>query len=182
MLVMGRKLNDITNIVFKSLKAIRIVGKNSKRESLWECQCDCGNICYATSSDLNRGRYQFCKICNTKKSKQSPLLAHYSLYRRGADRRNHQFNLTIDEFVSIMKLNCYYCGTEPKQIFKKKGLIHDSIYNGIDRKNNKIGYTIDNCVPCCKFCNLVKNRFTINEFNDWIDRIIKFRSNESLLK
>lgn len=43
------------------------------------------------------------------------------------------------------------------------------IYNGIDRQDNSIGYKTENCVPCCKFCNLAKSKFTIKEFQEWIN-------------
>lgn len=31
------------------------------------------------------------------------------------------------------------------------------LYQGIDRVNSKIGYTLGNVVPCCKKCNTVKS-------------------------
>jgi hypothetical protein len=32
--------------------------------------------------------------------------------------------------------------------------------NGVDRVDSGRGYTVDNCVPCCKFCNLMKRNYT----------------------
>ena len=57
---------------------------------------------------------------------------------------------------------CSYCGR----------LCDPSIdyYNGIDRIDNNIGYTIDNSVSCCKYCNFAKNDFLLDEFLLWIKR------------
>lgn len=45
-----------------------------KRNSvLWECQCECGNICYVTSVDLVRGKVNSCG-CLTHKSKSENLI------------------------------------------------------------------------------------------------------------
>jgi hypothetical protein len=41
---------------------------------------------------------------------------------------------------------CYYCNIEA----------NDTQYNGIDRFDNSIGYTMDNTVTACKLCNLTK--------------------------
>jgi hypothetical protein len=31
--------------------------------------------------------------------------------------------------------------------------------------------------PCCKTCNLAKRTMTLSQFNEWLDRILKFRTN-----
>ena len=55
-------IKDITNNRYGKLVAIKSTGKT--RESggsyLWECQCDCGNITYASVSDLNSGNTTSC--------------------------------------------------------------------------------------------------------------------------
>jgi hypothetical protein len=45
------------------------------------------------------------------------------------------------------------------------------IYNGIDRVDNTRGYSIDNCVACCKQCNWAKRELPQQEFIDWIHRV-----------
>lgn len=37
--------------------------------------------------------------------------------------------------------------------------------NGMDRVLNSQGYTIENCVTCCKICNRAKSNLTIA---DWV--------------
>ena len=45
---------------------------------------------------------------------------------------------------------------------------HEFIYNGIDRKNNDMGYRLDNCVSCCTLCNRRKGGMEYAEFITWI--------------
>lgn len=38
----------------------------------------------------------------------------YRNYQTNAKKRKHEFNLTQDEFESIITQNCYYCGQPPR--------------------------------------------------------------------
>ena len=44
--------------------------------------------------------------------------------------------------------------------------------NGIDRIDSSKGYVFDNCVPCCKHCNIMKMTMTIDEFINKIKKIL----------
>ena len=56
----------------------------------------------------------------------------------------------LKEFEEIISQPCAYCGEIGE--------------NGIDRVNNKKGYTKDNCVSCCKVCNMMKWTLDANDF------------------
>lgn len=47
-------------------------------------------------------------------------------------------------------------------------------YNGIDRKNNTLGYLPDNVVPCCKTCNWAKGKKSYEEFMEYLRRVVNF--------
>jgi len=170
---MGRKKTDISGKKFKNLLAIRPSYVKNKKYLYWECRCDCGETCFATSTDLNRGRINYCKKCSEKKSHRSNLELLYGNYKRNSSKRNLFFDLSIDEFDILIKSNCFYCGIEPSQIFYKKGMKFSLKYNGVDRIDNNLGYKIENCVTACKFCNLAKRGFELNEFMEWINKIKK---------
>ena len=70
---------------------------------------------------------------------------HYKNYRLSAETRRLDFPLTKEEFIVIVSLPCYYCG-----IIQPKG------FNGIDRLDSTIGYSLDNCKSCCEMCNMMK--------------------------
>lgn len=161
----------------------RIFIKKNTRVSrvVWECSCTCGNKHLATASQLIRKKCTRCvnctknvrKIAGTKKlleynnSREHLGTAQYSFnrllsrYKSGAATRNLQFNLTEHEFRVLTSSNCHYCGIAPLKEANFYNYIKDDgqayyKYNGVDRKDNKLGYTSENCVPCCSDCNFLK--------------------------
>jgi hypothetical protein len=98
---------------------------------------------------------------------------------RGAKMRNHEFNLTYSEFESIIFKDCYYCGIEPQKATNKIIIVRGNTneppiyYNGIDRIDSNIGYTMDNCVPCCSICNYMKHTLDTESFLKKIESIYK---------
>lgn len=75
----------------------------------------------------------------------------------GARERGLEFNLTEKEVADILLQDCYYCG--------------DPIADGIDRISSSIGYIPSNVVPCCKVCNIMKNKFSLELFLDKVNKI-----------
>ena len=95
----------------------------------------------------------------------------YTTYK-GKDARDRGlcFELTFEQFQSLITKPCHYCGSGLIGEFKR----HDwepLRYNGIDRVDPSKGYTIDNVVPCCKHCNRAKRERTYKEFRDWIRQV-----------
>jgi hypothetical protein len=74
------------------------------------------------------------------------------------------FELSLEEFLTLTKQNCYYCGAPPGNIQKSDHNNGDFVYNGIDRTDNDLGYTTDNCLPCCKPCNYMKSYMGFEAF------------------
>ena len=78
----------------------------------------------------------------------------------------------------MFQKNCHYCGVEPNQFPKgnwAKSYNGLFIYNGIDRKDNKIGYLLENCVSCCTICNRAKHSLSEEDFENWITRITTYK-------
>ena len=75
----------------------------------------------------------------------------YSEYRRQAVRRSLVFAITFDEFMLFWKKPCRYCDGPIETI-------------GLDRKNNSVGYVIDNITACCSRCNYAKTDMNSIEF------------------
>lgn len=63
----------------------------------------------------------------------------------------------IEEFEKIVSSPCTYCG--------------DNINNGIDRVENDKGYTKENSVSCCRFCNFMKKNWTKEFFIEHVKKI-----------
>lgn len=92
-----------------------------------------------THQGIINGKLHIGSFANHKNS-------NYNNYKKGAIERNYEFKLSEQEFNNIINQNCYICG-------KKNNTQH---MNGIDRYDNTVGYTIDNCRPCCGQCNFMK--------------------------
>jgi hypothetical protein len=99
------------------------------------------------------------------KSKMSLKRLTYN-YIRSASDRDINFELSDENAKELMKKVCFYC----KDI-NEHG---DKYFNGIDRLNNDIGYTDDNCVTCCKMCNMSKWSATLEEFIGRVYHIISY--------
>jgi len=79
-------------------------------------------------------------------------------YRSVAKRRGLQFELSLEEYSSFRDKNCHYCDAEME-------------YIGLDRIDSAKGYKIDNVVPCCKWCNTMKNTYSTDEFVEHCKKI-----------
>jgi hypothetical protein len=98
-------------------------------------------------------------------------------YKLSALERNLDFNLSIDEIRHLTKQDCYYCGISPYRTHKVNKRVGEYIYNGIDRIDNTIGYTVENCVSCCYICNRMKHAMAHIEFIQHIERIYTCQKN-----
>lgn len=184
---------DLTDKVFGRLTVLRHVDwyinpSTKKRAAKWECICICGNKIVTLGSSLSYGATTSCgclKVENinklivkqTKKKGVASFNKLFRNYKQGAKDRKLCFNLTKEQFKKIVKSNCSICGIEPKQIIKDKTTNGPFIYNGIDRIDNKVGYTLDNCRPMCKTCNFSKRDLTEVEYQQWLTRIRGYNAN-----
>lgn len=110
-------------------------------------------------------------------------------YKNGAKKRGLLWQLTFQEFVKICSLPCHYCGAEPKSwdcITSSPAIQKDSPnavptdylinFTGVDRYNSSLGYTADNCVSCCVYCNRAKSDLSFEEFKNHMERITNWLS------
>lgn len=171
--------NDITGNRYNKLLVKRYVGKNTYKNNLWECICDCGKVVISEYSDITRERIKSCgcmKVINSIKKHTLPFgesskNALYSQYKFRANERGLEFALSKEEFIAITIKNCHYCGIEPRKTMSGsvKGNGHHT-YNGIDRVDNREGYTSQNSVAACTTCNQAKHATTVEYFEEWILR------------
>ena len=180
---------DLKNKRFGRLIAIKHIGskgQGTKKSAIWECICDCGTKKTVVASHLTSGHTKSCgclkkdRLLKYNKSRKTIKTASEVLFRDyiwNAKRRNIEFKLTSVEFFKITKENCHYCGAKPfsvKWITWHKGRPYK--YNGIDRKNNKVGYVKNNVVACCSHCNWSKHTMTEIEFLKTVKRIYLYQN------
>jgi hypothetical protein len=97
------------------------------------------------------------KVDDNRRDKRSKYVQTFKPrwyeHKRSARRRNLCDELNMFECHELFVGDCNYCG----RVFNGR-------YNGIDRKDSKIGYIKTNCVSCCKHCNYMKRQLSVDEF------------------
>jgi hypothetical protein len=133
------------------------------------------------------------KIKSRRKGYADPTIAtinsYYRLYRDTARYKGISFRLSRKRFGQLVKQVCAYCGVPPINIINnylnkdgsrrrshskitiKRALAAATAVNGIDRIDNRYGYTTKNVTTCCQQCNAAKSGQRLEDFLAWTDRI-----------
>lgn len=155
----------------------KFIEQDAKGNYVYEMTCKNCSI-KKIRSRVGWSGYNKCNNCFGKPKGETGLKKLYSCRTREALRANRVFNLSLEEFRAITKSTCHYCGKPPEQVFKiieKDEAWSHYVYNGVDRKDNSKGYTLENCVPCCWICNRAKGGYSYEFFMDYLNRITNFR-------
>lgn len=197
---------DLEGKKFNRLKVLKFMGtskpktkddkKNYPYNSLWQCQCDCGNIVIKQGTQIKSGKIKSCgclrketarkNLLDTKDKRKGktgrkkiyPRKEYFfsvmvKSYKKNINHKNLKWDLNIKDFIELLKNNCFWCGDLPSKTrvhTRYRGLIK---LNGIDRKNNNEGYNKKNCVTCCKTCNYMKRNLSPRKFKNHIAKIYK---------
>lgn len=163
---------DETGNQYGTLTVIRQVDVEQAGGACWLCQCDCGNTAVIRGSSLRRSDTISCGCQNPFNPLPSEGMAamHRVLnrYQRGAERRGLSWKLTEEQFTSLASKPCYYCGAEPAQTYSPDDCNGPYTYNGLDRIDSSLGYTMNNVAPCCKDCNYAKRARSLEDYEEWI--------------
>jgi hypothetical protein len=100
---------------------------------------------------------------------QLTAVSRFPKAKRQALKRDKEWKLTFDEYAALISKPCYYCNNQLGTTI--------SFGIGLDRLDNNLGYLIANVVPCCKYCNSIKNDFiTAEETKLLVKTLLNFRS------
>jgi hypothetical protein len=137
------------------------------RCSVFTCRCSCGRVYTVARGRLMNGTSTRCQICGRSAAGKTRTLprgtaqfnALLRLYKERAIERGFLWELP-DYFVrALIVQRCYYCGAEPSNTWQR--ILR---YNGIDRFENNLGYTLGNSVACCGTCNRWKSDMRPEKF------------------
>ena len=104
----------------------------------------------------NRSRLNYLQSEYSKKPERK-----FGQLKTAAKGRQISVDLTFEEYLSLTDCNeCFYCGSS----LPIKG-------HGLDRLFPKLGYSVNNCVPCCTKCNYAKHKMTQKEFCVWVIKV-----------
>lgn len=94
-------------------------------------------------------------------------------YKKNAQVKNIQFDLSKNEVYALVSKPCTYCGKYSKSR-QTRGMgvrtldrlkeLQEVKFSGIDRIDSSLGYISSNVTACCKACNLAKHEMTVEEY------------------
>lgn len=181
--LVGKKFGRLTVIEFSHLGKLL--------NSYWKVRCDCGEEKIVRGTNFTTGSTKSCGCFHLENAKMSASKrnnltrlptgvavsnAIYKRYLKNAEKRNKEFLISKEQFLKISQQDCHYCGCPPSTTETMGGANGSFTYNGIDRKNNDIGYRIENCLPCCSDCNWLKGSADYDMFLDRVSKIAAHRS------
>lgn len=168
--LVGKRYGSVTVIEYSGSELVGncSVTLKKKYKSVFKYKCDCGNIGITRGATLVDGKITSCGCEKIKRfsklgsSKRKHVHSGFSFlwnsYKSAAKKRNLDFCLSKDQFQDLTSSDCFYCGSTPahKRKTRFKHAVYSYVFNGIDRINNNLGYSKENCVSCCEFCNKMK--------------------------
>lgn len=182
---------DLTGKVFGRWVVLSEANRTENQGYEWLCRCECGIEKIVLGKNLTRNLSKSCgcyglEVTQTKTGKyltpDSCCEILLKEYVRNAQKRHLSFSIPLEHFKYITSQDCYYCGVSPYQKTRAAKIGTPYVYNGIDRKDNKVGYEIYNCIPCCGPCNKAKCVLKFEDFILWIQRLTNFNSRVPLIE
>jgi hypothetical protein len=157
---MGR-LQDITERSFGDWTVLSLHGRGADRHPTWLCRCVCGVERVVSGGNLRAGGSLGCG-CTKRGLRLRPYEALYNSIEPASKGR--PVALSFEEFLTFIIIGqCHYCGAEVR--WSEHHITRNGSAYNLDRKDNSIGYTKENCVVCCPRCNRSKSdHFTYAEW------------------
>jgi len=183
----GRPCRDLTGQVFGRL-TVTERGEDKWHSARWLCKCACGTERIVQGSHLNNGTTKSCGCFHKEQSslrklgkpspcRKRPYECIYNILCSSAKKRNIPVELTLEEFTTFTKQDkCHYCYAELTWNAHPNLVKGDATGHNIDRKNNDIGYTKNNCIECCGWCNMSKHSHI--DYDTFYAMTEKFRTGE----
>ena len=160
-----------------------VVGYAKNSCGVWSlrCRCSCGNETIQRRDALQQRKIKSCgcyiheKITKYGIHKRLPpgvSQLNSMFYQHGLRCRKRKIEtlITKEQFRVLVTSRCHFCGLEPSSIFVRSYVNGTFLYGGIDRLDSDKGYTGENSVSCCKWCNSAKNVMTTDGFKAWLRR------------
>lgn len=160
-----------TDLVGQVFGKLVVVGKTSARKRqavVWELMCECGTLCYSTSSSLKRGWKKSCGCIRRALMTEKPIrLKHgkaktplYLLWTSASHRakaKGMEFSIDFEDLV--VPDVCPVLGI-PLQHSQGK---HKDGSPSLDRLDNSKGYTKENTWIISRRANVLKNDASLEE-------------------
>jgi hypothetical protein len=169
-----------TGSKFERWTVIKCLGTQAvgrQTATFYLCRCTCGTEAEVQRGNLVSGSSKSCGCLKREQARKrlskppgtAATNTVLDYYQRNAARRRLTWSLSREVFVRLIHESCCYCGADDSMESKK----HLDVikHNGVDRVDPSQGYTVSNCVPCCKTCNNAKAGMTPEQFFAWVERV-----------
>lgn len=146
---------------------------SNRRYTSYKCLCDCGNTVETALINAKSCGCLQKEMVSERSKKEFGFAAKnevWNYYKRNAQTRNLEWSLSKDQFNKLVQDSCFYCNINAEDLWETASG-SSFVRSGIDRFDNSKGYTIENCVSCCKICNRAKGSMPGEMFLKWITRL-----------
>lgn len=151
-------------------------GRDDHGYQMLELFCDCGSTIIRSSQSMSRARPL--QSCGCGPKGRPPIINNGAIaryiwngYKHSAKGRGYSFKLSESQIMEMVQADCYWCGCKPA-VKSFSALGGSSLAcHGIDRRDNNLGYTPENCVPCCEQCNRAKLTYSEEQFKAWVKKL-----------
>ena len=168
----NQKSIDETGKIYGQLTVVKKAGIDKFRNVQWHVRCECGNEEIRIGRAFRQRGATKCRHCMiSKKPGESHLNNWLRSYQNHAKQRKLEWGLTKEEFTTLTSGYCTYCGTGPRDTYRRTSINGTIKLNGVDRIDSTRGYTRENVVPCCTTCNIAKSKMSKKDFLAWIERV-----------
>ena len=104
------------------------------------------------------------KINDDASQHRRTLHGKYTYLKNSAKYRKKCVTISFEEYEAIMSdMTCFYCDNS----------LQNMAGSSLNRIDSSLGYSIDNVKPCCKICNSIMNKFTLDDLKKRVYKIIK---------
>lgn len=160
------KYHTLPNQKFGKLTPVKII-KDSRRKTMWQCECECGNFCIVGASDIVSGKHTSCNKCNWWGDIPYCI---WTMYKKNP--KNYEF--TISEEYVKNKFNeqngkCALSGVELYFATTKRSKSQTTA--SLDRIDSSKGYIEGNVQWVHKAVNFMKRQLSDDEFIDWCKKV-----------
>jgi hypothetical protein len=159
-----KKHRDLTGEIIGNWTVLKQLPEKVHDRYQYLCRCACGTERTVRAAWLMNGHSRSCGCLRLEAITKSPFESVYNKLLYVAERRKHTVDLSYEDYLVFTHVKeCHYCGAN--LYWRKVYAYGKPGGHNLDRKDNSLGYSVDNCVVCCGWCNRTKgDRFTYEEF------------------
>lgn len=154
---------------------------------IWMVRCDCsgqnGKCTTKNKSVPVKGLHTYLKSCGCylteKRFSEDPWLSSFKFWINSIKKGKHSNKLNFEQWKKLSRGNCYLCGAPPNQ--RLQNVVSDLKRSGIDRVNSSLGYSMENCRPCCKDHNIMKKDHSLEKFINLCQKVVNYYNQHNII-